>query len=204
MKKAAITCSLLLLGSCLAPRSNGNRYWSEEDAPLVVAYDDNLPQEYVVGLHQAIHQWNMAINRRLLRMESVEPESPLVNGVIRVSQGTIEVVHLNRWGRVRRIGQHTPVFVHNSGRMIRSHIIIDTRYSGGSMARKISVHEIGHALGLRHDEYDPGSVMYPRISGNQFIRTDDVEYVLGYVGQSVPQYREINFATRNIFKREED
>jgi hypothetical protein len=130
--------------------------------PIVVSPDASFSSIELVYLQMGVDRWNTETG---VKVFSLSPgyldENPTVSG--------IEVNHVTLRGKEVGIWYFV-TFPDPPGPAWRSIISLDiNEMNTNEIYPSTVVHELGHALTLRHDTYDPGSVMYPLVftSGQQ-------------------------------------
>lgn len=120
----------------------------------------------------AVQQWNLVLGRErllLLPMDTEEPGDIVV--ALELRRRCWETLDGNVW------------CVHGVAGM-RKAAPEDTTYQGtvtiyldGYLGVSVMAHEIGHCLGLRHDEDAPGTLMFPAVSRSGLPEPRDVAIV---------------------------
>lgn len=135
--------------------------------------DVTIDPRYIRGTEAAVAHWNSLVGSRFLYMtpHTGDVWEPCYCIDVRERDLGSNQRHDHIWGL------NTPT-VGVNGRIIRSLVEFDEDLAD-HLIFAVALHEMGHALGLRHDEEHPNSVMYPFIdgSGNQRVQPEDVEAV---------------------------
>lgn len=193
MRRITVWLFALILSGCIAdPRlssdpetriellqtSRGHaQRWAPEDFPIDVVVDLTMNQEYQRATEAAVEGWNRILGFRAL---TIRKYTPLRLPIDSPERGQISVAE-------RELGENEyQVRLYGSARNRFSSVGL-MRYVRISLDPGIPteaqlpvlIHEFGHALGLRHDEESPYSIMFPSIDDTicQAIQAEDVEAV---------------------------
>jgi Matrixin len=150
--------------ACAAPSVTASRWDTTDELPLWIERP-NVPPDVVEMVRRAARSWSRA-SAGVLRFKDAA-EFP--SGGIRV-----------RFVRDdENFGEAAPYLDRATGRIVRADVVLGMDPPGDDLQKRLvvylsAVHELGHALGLRHTE-EFGDVMY------QFRRpADPTRYFLGY------------------------
>lgn len=183
---AALLAGCSATSRCLIPRTHTGRYtesletecglpyhWAERDFPVIVRVEDDLPDSYYLRVEEGVNLWNSFVGREFLVLASEEfsSGSPRHPREIRISQ---DELGLNPETGTRELGFARSTVDLNTGEIQSSVIKLDLNLEG-NIILTVVIHELGHAIGLRHDDTDPGSTMFPLIWDPTIQRLRDVD-----------------------------
>lgn len=134
-----------------------------------------MPDDYVISIDKAVTRWNNALGREFLviNREIFPAPIPVDRGVIHFSYADLADTSEDH----RKLGEARRSVSRSTGEVRSVLITLDVDISERYMVSTV-VHELGHALGLRHDESSPRSIMYPTMwDRNQIIFEEDIEVV---------------------------
>lgn len=170
--------------------------WSSSALPLKVKISDNFNNDEVMAIEDMGDAWNDSVDYSMTLIQNDGQTSAKSNNLNSYVDGVIGVYKLNQWpselpgsalavtqiyGTRKNIGRSSEYI-----RIDHADILINyenfgftTDYSWGYDLQTIVLHELGHLLGLYHDESSVDeSVMYPTITR--------------YVDNRYPHDRDIN------------
>jgi hypothetical protein len=147
-------------------------YWHPEHFPIKVYIDTRDPIEFQEGMETAASIWNLTLGLDLFEPVKVDFGKTTVTG----SCGWVasQVVHdLSTSGLWR--GEYYP----GTSEICFGWVYIQPDIKKNNII-KIFIHELGHSLGLAHDEGDKRSIMYPKVYSDypQYIMPDDGHSVI--------------------------
>jgi len=168
---------------CVPPTTNGVFYdgscavhWQPEDFPLEVVVERQITPDQRIALEDAIRIWNDAVGAEVFHITRelnwYDPEW------LRRRSGTIYVL-------VADIPDINPPLTTlglcstnwNICRMHDAIVSLDITVQDGNDATVVFVHELGHALALRHDRSQE-SIMYRHaLASGKRIFQDDINYI---------------------------
>jgi hypothetical protein len=140
--------------------SEAHRVSWEDTTPAPLWIDSSVPSQYIPQIQDAVAQWNHTRGRELIRVmgqrELGEPATDGVSGVYWMAD----------WETTRRYEQARTTVYWAGDRIYEADIRVNARdfkYATTEIAGTIDVesllvHELGHVLGLAHNE-ESGSVM---------------------------------------------
>ena len=143
----------MTIGSCRLPN-----WWNRSSFPLQVYTDSNLPDRYVVGVEKAVLAWNTAVEREFIVINTDVYNRPVSHerGSIHIRTIDLEDTHPGQ----KKLGDARRTISRSTG-VVRSVLVrLDTDITDTYLVPTIT-HELGHALGLSHDDNSPQSIMYP-------------------------------------------
>jgi hypothetical protein len=139
---------------------NGNElYYDKEDLPIQFAYTSEVPVQYLDTFTNVISELNERIGFKLFQTTMIDwnNEKDGVEGTINVLVDVVKSFDHNPFcGGTTVIKSDTRS--ENAGRILAVHIKIGSNLTSTKLVAAIK-HEIGHALGLAHDDKQ-SSVMH--------------------------------------------
>ena len=173
-------------------------HWSQSNFPIPVMINQDMDQVTREGVLHAIALWNSEVGVDVFVAE-VDP--PLTfpgfadngrfpyRGYIIVETGyagvTPDGVQRYAFAAVSLLPS-VPGF---HGEIHSSYILIDLSLPdilASHMITRVVFHELGHSLGLAHDEYDRSSIMaLSSTNGTQYLQNQDLAFVMRQVGLPV-------------------
>ncbi len=174
-----LLCILVVVGSCAPTITNYagcSSYWARGSFPILVSPDDTFTKDDMIFVEAAAHLWNEKVGEEVFyvqqgALQTDESYAEYEEGV-EMSHTLIEEPYLgfctvvyngrNTDGKVGRIWRAACLIDKES---IMSNIDLDKARARYIM---VIVHELGHAVALKHDKDDPTSFMYPQVGTTHF------------------------------------
>lgn len=150
--------------------------WPANSFPISVVVDSRLTPARQVAVQNAVIRWNAEVGFTVFTVDRII--DVMDTEWLHPHPGT---VYIDQWdiedrGLTVLAGQAVLVYVPGTCSVHHAFVSIDTA-APNEFADLIMAHELGHALGLSHDEWQP-SLMYPYYdtSGNRIL-DDDISYI---------------------------
>jgi hypothetical protein len=140
----------------------------ENATPAVLVIDSSVPSQFVSAIYSSANQWNLAHGRELIRIGGQGEAGDAAQ------DGRSAIYWYNTWEASRSYEQARTTVYWSGDRIYEADIRIndkDFNYStyptyGMIDFESLLVHEMGHVLGLAHNE-ESGSVMAKALAQNQ-------------------------------------
>lgn len=147
-------------------------YWHPEHFPLKVYVDSRDPIEFQEGIEEAAAIWNLSLGLQVFETE-------------RVDFGNVSPTNSCGWvsSRVEHdlptAGYWRGKYYPSTSELCYGLLTISPNVKPRNIS-KVFIHELGHSLGLAHDEVDKRSIMYPTVYTDypQYIMPDDGHAVI--------------------------
>lgn len=189
-----VLCAAMLLGTgllgCVQVRPvQPPRYvWDQQLFPLAIQVDIDIKEAYRLQIQDAINTWNVQVGFNILEYQTFNVEDVIVEGEIRepgfghVYLYATELGHSQTneplLGLARRFFDGTSV---SGGVIWLDEDLLPEQVFGTTL------HEIGHILGLGHDDQIISIMYYHPLESTGDILPEDIAYVQSQVrGQSSP------------------
>lgn len=150
--------------------------WYAEEYPLRLIIHAEVPEDLRDAIIIAASKWNTHLGFEAFEAYLItEEESQNLrhvkgNILINFSEVPLEIHHIAETVHVWRMMDYIGV--------LRVDISILHYVMGHNYWYETMLHELGHVLGLGHDNEDKGSIMFPRTQkSRQFIRANDAKYI---------------------------
>lgn len=171
----------LFLASCAKPNREadcgfvqnvyGERVSWKSTAPVKIYLHTSIPADYETAIRAAAQTWNRAFSRTVLE---IEPSRVGGGGPVRDSKNVI--YYMKTW-EADKISEQARTSLYWVGDLIQEADIringqnyafytSENRVQGGVNIEALVLHELGHVLGLRHNDATP-SVMATYLKSNQ-------------------------------------
>ncbi len=159
----------------------GNNIWQSDSFPIHITIDCDIEQYKKEQIILAIEQWNNVVGFNVFIWQEEELENYIFYGQIREpEQNNIFVLQAELGYDVnnRNILGLTTNYYTNNQIYIKSSIVQFDEELANDDFYHVALHEFGHALGLRHDQGDISSIMFPHaLSSFGMIKIEDILYI---------------------------
>lgn len=147
------------IAECLVYYGDLDRTWLPTGFPVEVVIDTRVRNDHVALVLDAIDMWNDQLNTELLFATITEDTYAM--------HGECNFVTITTKSRLPDLDVGLTTY----GRCAADHVdILTSPPLSAQEIRNIAAHELGHVLGVPHDDTDPTSIMYPEVSaGFRFI-----------------------------------
>lgn len=150
-------------------------FWSFSSFPLVIKLHPDIAVHKKFAVKLAAEIWNTTVEQEVFIVAET-----FSSHVTEYSYGVISFSLAEALAPVsdqRIIGKSYPRHF-STGLTIRCDVFVLQEIENPLELSLVVVHELGHCLGLGHDEKDVLSIMHPRISlSEKLIASDDIAYV---------------------------
>lgn len=168
-----------------------NIYWTASDFPIYILIDDQLDDTLVSSIDLAVYEWNYQVGFSLFVTDIYDfrEPAPRTSGFIAVSQKDLGKSPRNPEANV--LGLASP-YLHESSSHIKAVQVWYDDSITADNALLIMLHELGHALGLAHDN-DCSSIMHPHV-----VNCSSPEIVIKE--EDITRIRNMRFRTHREFQ----
>lgn len=135
-----------------------------DSLPITLTFNDNVPQNVRILTMQAAAEWESAAGKPLFIFDELQGRSPENLNLITITAD-------NQWDGEEN--ENAKTFYLYEGESLRQAIIsIRDRVIQNKNIDTFSVvlHELGHSIGLGHDETNVDSIMYPQLGEYEAVR----------------------------------
>lgn len=150
--------------------------WQDHEYPLTLLIHSELPEDIRDVIIIAASKWNAHLGFEVFEAYLVREEEWVDLGYskrqvrINFSEVPLPINHIAETIHIWNLFDYRGV--------LRVDISILHYIMGHKYWYETMLHELGHVLGLGHDNEDKGSIMFPQTRKNrQFIRSNDVKYI---------------------------
>lgn len=149
--------------------------WYPEDFPLEILVDQDIDPKRTAPLQEAVLWWNEEVGASVFTI--TREVSFFSREVSNPSQATIFVADADipDFTPGRTTQGYARLFW-NGHRMKNVYILIDYAVPN-SQAKSVFAHELGHALGLAHDESNVSLMYRSSVNSQERIQDDDIAFV---------------------------
>lgn len=187
MKKLVVG-AMLLIGCGGATMKDGGHtifyghetHWNKEDFPIKVLIDAKINEESKNKFEEAITEWNDEVGGTPVFIHEYVDVDAIVKRSCKTITIQVQEIHEGENPKINSWDGYHSFTAFNDARFCSGKIIIDDD-TPVNWYQPLTVHELGHGLGLAHDEDNRFSIMYPIIRGNwapQSITKDDKEKIV--------------------------
>lgn len=149
--------------------SNGERISWKGNLPIPLHVHESFPPNYLSSLYEAVQIWETSVGRRLFDIVSIRESGPIMPRQDKISM----IYWMNNW-EPDRPSEQGRTSIYWVGNIIQEADVrinaknfsyyLDTPLTGNDVQlTSLLVHELGHVLGLKHDDSEP-SVMATYLS----------------------------------------
>lgn len=173
---------VLILASCAKPKAQkdcgfvqnvyGERVSWKQNAPVKMFLHVSVPASFESAIRAAAESWNQAQKRELIQIESTRVSG---GGPARDGKNVIYLMTTWEADRASEQGRTSLYWVGDqiqeadiriNGQNYQFYVSQDNAISPAVSAQALLLHELGHVIGLRHNDASP-SVMATYLKSNQ-------------------------------------
>lgn len=161
---------------------HGNPFhWKSIDFPIQVFIDPSIPTIHQEAAYRAEEFWDRIVGSDVFHVQHAPRDFPMFLGILRQKTVTFQSIELgkNQYGDIRGLAE---IYLYTGargqeGEIVCAQVWLDDDIDDLQRAVRVSIHEFGHVLGLRHDPNDQDSIMWFETRPGQILQEEDLEYV---------------------------
>ncbi len=180
-----VSCAQIQLGAqagCgFVQDQRGQRVaWRSADLPMKLRIHQSVPTEAYSAIQECVSKWNEGVGQEMVRVDNLTPYAGSKrnskdnistiywwNEGWSYSQNTHQAKTTVHWTSYPRFTKANEADIHINAQHFDLALSKDNLDSGKVDFVSLCIHEMGHALGLTHNEKDSVSVMLPFLARGQ-------------------------------------